>query len=266
MSPEQARGEELDTRTDLFSFGAVLYEMVTGRQAFYGTITAVIHDAILNRAPVSLISLNADLPPKLEEIINKALERDRDLRYQHASDIRTDLKRDTSSGRSTVAALSEPVSAPEQVSSGTGTTPAVPRRRRWTPWLAGSLALIVVGLSEAWFLLRYPSQSPSELTQKRLTFNSSQNPVTSAGISPDGKYLAYWDGAGIHVKLLSTGEESLIPSLSAIPAGASWGLDAWFPDGTRLLFDRLELGVPCNMWTVSVMGESARELRENAGG
>ena len=103
MSPEQARGEELDARTDLFSFGAVLYEMATGRQAFGGTTTAVIHDAILNRAPTSPIELNPNLPPKWEEIINKALEKDRDLRYHSASDIRTDLKRlkrDTESGRS----------------------------------------------------------------------------------------------------------------------------------------------------------------------
>src|SRR6202162_2546610 len=104
MSPEQARGEELDPRTDLFSFGAVLYEMATGRIAFSGTTTAVIHDAILNRAPVSSISLNPSLPPKFEEIINKTIEKDREVRYQHASDIRTDLKRlkrDIDSGRGT---------------------------------------------------------------------------------------------------------------------------------------------------------------------
>jgi eukaryotic-like serine/threonine-protein kinase len=102
MSPEQARGEELDKRTDLFSFGAVLYEMATGRMAFPGTSAALIHDGILNRTPVPASQVNSGLPPKLDEIIGKALEKDRKLRYQSAAEIRTDLqrlKRDTESAR-----------------------------------------------------------------------------------------------------------------------------------------------------------------------
>jgi tetratricopeptide (TPR) repeat protein len=107
MSPEQARGEELDVRTDLFSFGAVLYEIATGRMAFTGNTAAIVYEAILNRAPVPVARVKPELPPKLEEIINKALEKDRKLRYQSAADLRADLqrlKRDSDSVRATVGA------------------------------------------------------------------------------------------------------------------------------------------------------------------
>ena len=110
MSPEQARGKELDGRTDIFSFGLVLYEMVTGKQAFSGSSSAEIFEAIQNRTPVPAVRLNPDLPPRLEDIINRALEKDRELRYQHASEMRSELmrlKRDTDSGRVAAATPAE---------------------------------------------------------------------------------------------------------------------------------------------------------------
>jgi Tol biopolymer transport system component/DNA-binding winged helix-turn-helix (wHTH) protein len=123
--------------------------------------------------------------------------------------------------------------------------------------LAVAATLVVVGF----LFLRRPPQPSAELTQKRLTFNSSENAVITAAISPDGKYLAYSDPAGIHIKLLSTGEERLTPA----PAGAAWLVHCWFPDGTQLLADTKGPGAQQSIWTVSVVGQSPRELREGAG-
>ncbi|HEY1271555.1 MAG TPA: serine/threonine-protein kinase, partial [Terriglobales bacterium] len=205
MSPEQASGKDLDARTDLFSFGAVLYEMATGRQAFSGNTSAMVFDAILNKPPTSPGRINPDLPAELESIINKALEKDRNLRYQTASDLRADLqrlKRDTQSSRIAIA-------------SGQVALPAARRgSRTWALVAAGAavvvIALLVVGAVAGWFSHRQP-YTQAELKPQQLTANSSEDPVAVSSISPDGKYLLYSDLAGLHLRLVSTGETQSLP-------------------------------------------------------
>jgi serine/threonine protein kinase len=274
MSPEQARGEEVDARTDLFSFGAVLYEMATGRRAFSGATTAVIFDGILHKAPSPPMQLNTALPDELDRIISKALEKDRDLRFHSAGDLRADLKRlkrDTSSDRYEAALSSLPATAEvaahghahlqEPASDSVIIAGLIKRHKKFA---ISTVAIVVALVALAWFLLRLPRQPSAELTQKRLTFNSSDNPVGWAAISPDGRYLAYNDPAGIHLKLLSTGEEGLIPKPARVAAGARWEPASWFPDGTQLLATASQPGA--GIWTVSVVGQAPRKLMAHSPG
>jgi eukaryotic-like serine/threonine-protein kinase len=169
MSPEQARGRELDGRTDIFSFGLVLYEMATGKQTFTGNSSAEIFDAILNRTPVAPVRLNPAVPPKLEDIITRAIEKDPNLRYQHASDMRSELqrlKRDTESGRSAVASeIAEPVRpvsaispAPESTQSKSSKAPTSPpktSRVNWALVIGAALIVLLLGVGSWLYFTRH---------------------------------------------------------------------------------------------------------------
>ncbi len=268
MSPEQARGEELDARTDLFSFGAVLYEMATGRQPFPGNTTAVIFSAILKEAVTPPSRLTPAVPPELERIILKALEKDRDLRYQSAAEIRSDLRRlrrDTDSGRS--AARSAAATAAPTGSGAARTEVAAPKTLaiRKRTWIAVSAAVLLMAGAFTWRLaMRRAPVSKPPMTQRQLTANSAGHGVKGAAVSPDGKYLAYSDDAGLHIKLVETGEMRTLPLPAEVAsAHATWLPAAWFPDGTRLLTNLEAAGKPPSIWILSLIGDAPHKFRDD---
>jgi Tol biopolymer transport system component/tRNA A-37 threonylcarbamoyl transferase component Bud32 len=230
MSPEQALGQELDARTDLFSFGVVLYEMATGRPAFSGPTSAAIFDAILHAAPTSPLRLNPECPAELERIISKALEKDREMRYQSASDIRTDLKRlkrDTDSGRA--AALGAGLApAPE------GRPQGAPLQMRWRIALAAAIVLIISG-AIGYRHFRKLAGPPMRV----IPFTSFPGQESSPSFSPDGNQIAFeWNGEkednwDIYVKVIGT--ESVL-RLTTNPAVDQ--APAWSPDGRYIAFHR----------------------------
>ena len=258
MSPEQVRGRDVDARSDLFSFGVVLYEMVTDTVPFRGESTGLIFDAILNRTPVSPIRLNPDLPPALELIISKALEKDPDLRYQHASEMRADLKRlqrDTSSGR--VASLPDPsptMPSAAHVPAAAPSGQVHPSRKRTflVPALVGlAIALLAV---LAWLLWPVP---PPRVTN---TAQITNDGLTKDFFATDGARIYYAAAIGQkdHFYQVSTqgGEPVAMPQLDGfVPLDIS-------ADHSQLLLVSDE---DDTFWIASVLGSPPRRLGNLAG-
>ena len=260
MSPEQARGEQLDARTDLFSFGAVLYEMATGRQPFAGNTSAVIFDAILNRPPAPPLGLNPALPAELERIITKALEKDRDVRYQHAADLRADVKRlkRESSSRHSAAAVTE---------RSDRSRPATRRKRgKWTAAILASGLAISLALL---YLLARPLPTPKVLRYTQLT-NDGRAKVNVSFSPPrivtDGArlYFLKTDGGHTAVAQVSTsgGEAALVPT--PFPNAALWDIA---PDHSQLLVSGFisDLGLESPLWTLPLPAGTPRRLGDLVG-
>jgi serine/threonine protein kinase len=261
MSPEQVRGKELDARTDLFSFGVVLYEMATGALPFRGDTSGVITDAILNRAPVAPVRLNPDVPPKLEDIINKALEKDCDLRYQHASEMRADLKRlrrDADSGRISSSGSGAVQGLAPETASSSASAVAVqrfekPARTKYV------LVLTCVALLEAaiaayhfWSRSNTPS-GPSKVTQ----ISQWNKPMNDARLSPDGHAVAFVSPIGgiaqVFLMLTSGGE----PLQLTNDEGDKF-VNAFSPDGKEVYYARF-LGRD-EVWAVPTLGGAPRPV------
>ena len=258
MSPEQARAKELDSRTDLFSFGAVLYEMATGQLPFRGDTSAIIFEAILNQSPVSPVRLNPNVPTELERIINKALEKDRDMRYQHASELRSDLKRlkrDTDSGRSTAtAAPATQVLRELSSTESAARTSARSPKRMW----AAILAAVLIALTLAYLSMR-PLPVPKVSNYVQLTHDG------------EPKTLVGTDGSRIYFNLGSPRRSPVLAQVSIAGGGTAripapspaMYLFNVSPDGSELLvgeFKATELNGP--LWSLPVLGGSVRRLAD----
>ena len=257
MSPEQIRGEKLDARTDLFSFGLVLYEMAVGRRAFSEETGPQLREAILAETPVPVRQLNRALPTRIEAIVKKAIEKNRDERYQSAADLRSDLE-----------ALQK----------------TIKRRSPHRFWIlaAGALIAVLGIVTSLRIAKRLQSRSvaaPPNIKLRQLTFNSFENRVTSGAISPDGRFVAYADVNGMYVMTLQTGETRLIPEPDELRGkNVQWEIDAgspeavWFGDSASFVANA-HLSTPdpslwgpenTSVWVVNASHGAPHKIRDNS--
>ncbi len=253
MAPEQVRGERLDARSDLFSFGLVLYEMATGRRAFSGETAEAVHDAIVNQAQTPVLELNPTLPPELGRIVDKALKKDREKRCQSAAEMRADLQlleRGAKSGHSAIQ---------QGTPSDSHLTTALIRRNKRALFAAAAGACVVAAAALVW--VWRSGRHSSAPTEVALTQNSFEAPVVDAAISPNGNLLAYADTSGLNLKVIASGE---VHSLFTPSAGQIVRI-AWFPDSSNLLFvSNSTPGGQRQLWSGSIFGGAPRLLRSDA--
>jgi serine/threonine protein kinase/Tol biopolymer transport system component len=288
MAPEQLEGKEVDARTDIFSFGTVIYEMATGRKAFTGDSKASVIVAILTAQPPPVTRFQPLVPPELEEVVRKCLMKEPAERWQSAAEVTSQLKqisekapffsapppipktvKERSEGEAAIGSetltIADPfVQQPRNVLS------RLIRSQAWKLSFVGILLALVIGALVVWQVWRQP-EKPKEISLRPLTSYSVENPLETAAIAPDGKYLAFCSKGKLFIQIIQSGDKRLV----ALPEGFYAAAVVWFPDGTRLLVSRSQeawiqvkgqaIRLPDrSLWSLSILGGAPQKIVDHA--